>query len=390
VFTTLTAPHSFTARRLAELRRTMPPAIAALPRPRVSVILGGKNAVYKFRNEDDKRLARSLRSLGQLGVSFLITPSRRTHDRLRRVVEEATRAFPRIFWDGEGPNPYGDFLAHGDLFVVTADSVNMVGEACATGKPVLVFTPGGGSAKFRRFHAALQARGATRPLPDKLDAIPQWSYAPLFSDDEIAREIERRRLLSGWGKPGQGHMPAAASSAMAENTARTAASGIPNGTLCAGGTLALRPLTLARGLWLLIEMALIYLGIPFLVELAVPGYHVPVFIALLPVLAIILVLLLIDPAFSLRRELSCGFALLTFVILAVFAIGGGAVAHWVAQHHPDWFLEFPRNRPDTYWTIMLLYPLMSVPPGARLSHVLLPPLRRAVCARLVAGHPGQR
>lgn len=84
VFTTLTAPHSFTARRLAELRRTMPPAIAALPR--VSVILGGKNAVYKFRDEDDERLARSLRSLGQLGVSFLITPSRRTHDRLRRVV----------------------------------------------------------------------------------------------------------------------------------------------------------------------------------------------------------------------------------------------------------------------------------------------------------------
>jgi hypothetical protein len=150
---------------------------------------------------------------------------------------------------------------------------------------------------------------------------------------------------------------------MAEGTARTAASGIPNGTLCAGGTLTLRPLTLARGLWLLIEMALIYLGVPFLVERAVHGYHVPVFIALLPVLAIILVLLLIDPTFSLRRELSCGFSLLTFVsILAVFAIGGGAVAYWVAQHHPDWFLEFPRNRPDTYWTIMLLYPLMSVPP----------------------------
>jgi hypothetical protein len=204
VFTTLTAPHSFTAKRLAELRSSMPPAIAALPRPRVSVILGGKNAVYKFRDEDDERLAGSLRSLGKLGVSFLITPSRRTHDRLRRVVEEATRAFPRIFWDGEGPNPYGDFLAHGDLFVVTADSVNMVGEACATGKPVLVFAPGGGSPKFRRFHAALQARGATRPLPDKLDAIPQWSYAPLFSDDEIAREIERRWLLSGRGKGGQG------------------------------------------------------------------------------------------------------------------------------------------------------------------------------------------
>ena len=116
VFTTLTAPHSFTAKRLTELRRAMPAAIAALPRPRVAVILGGKNAVYKFRDEDDARLARSLRSLGRLGVSFLITPSRRTHERLRTVVEQATRDSPRIFWDGLGPNPYGDFLAHDERY----------------------------------------------------------------------------------------------------------------------------------------------------------------------------------------------------------------------------------------------------------------------------------
>jgi mitochondrial fission protein ELM1 len=192
VFTTLTAPHSFTVERLAELRRTLPQAIAALPRPRVAVVLGGKNAVYKFRDEDDARLAGALASLGALGASFLVTPSRRTHARLLEVAERATRDFPRILWDGSGPNPYADFLAHADLLVVTADSVNMTGEACATGRPVLVFAPSGGSAKFRRFHAALEARGATRPLPDRLDAMPDWTYEPLHSVDDIAREIARR------------------------------------------------------------------------------------------------------------------------------------------------------------------------------------------------------
>jgi hypothetical protein len=192
VITTLTAPHSFTAQRLAELRATVPAAIAAVPQPRVAVVLGGKNAVYKYHDEDDARFAGALASLGRLGVSFLITPSRRTHQRLKDVAERATRDFPRIFWDGSGPNPYGDFLAHADLLVVTADSVNMVGEACATGKPVLVFSPSGGSSKFDRFHAALAARGATRPLPDRLDAIPDWSYEPLHSAQDIAREIERR------------------------------------------------------------------------------------------------------------------------------------------------------------------------------------------------------
>ncbi|HEY7669469.1 MAG TPA: mitochondrial fission ELM1 family protein [Hyphomicrobium sp.] len=202
VFTTLTAPHSFTVERLAELRRRVPPAIAALPHPRVTVILGGKNAVYKFRDEDDERFAGALSALGRLGASFLVTPSRRTHQRLLDVVEKATRDFPRLLWDRTGANPYGDFLAHADLLVVTADSVNMTGEACATGRPVLVFTPSGGSAKFRRFHAALQERGATRPLPEHLDAMPSWSYEPLHSVDDIAREIERRWLAGAAARSG--------------------------------------------------------------------------------------------------------------------------------------------------------------------------------------------
>jgi hypothetical protein len=170
----------------------MPPAIAALPAPRVAVLLGGKNAVYKYRDEDDARLIGALQSLGGLGASFLVTPSRRTHARLLDAADLATRPFPRVLWDGSGANPYGDFLAHADLLVVTADSVNITGEACATGRPVLVFSPSGGSAKFRRFHDALEVRGAARPLPDLPDAIPDWSYEPLHSVDDIAREIERR------------------------------------------------------------------------------------------------------------------------------------------------------------------------------------------------------
>ena len=79
-----------------------------------------------------------------------------------------------------------------DAFVVTADSVNMTGEAAATGRPVYVFTPSAGSDKFRRFHAALQAHGATRPLPDQPEAIPDWTYEPLQSAETIAREIKRR------------------------------------------------------------------------------------------------------------------------------------------------------------------------------------------------------
>jgi len=202
VITTPTAPHSFSGSRLAELRSAVPDDIVALPTPRIAVVLGGKNGVYKFTDADDARLAGALRSLAELGGSFMITPSRRTHQRLITAVEMATRGAPRIIWDGTGANPYAQFLAHADALVVTADSVNMTGEACATGRPVYVFEPSAGSAKFSRFHNALRGCGATRPLPSKLSELPHWDYTPLDSAAKIASEIEHRwmrrsHMLSG-------------------------------------------------------------------------------------------------------------------------------------------------------------------------------------------------
>ena len=192
VFTTLTPPHSYTIERLAALRRDMPPAIAALPAPRIAVVLGGKNSVYKFTEDDDARLAAALSSFAHLGASFMITPSRRTHKRLMRTVETATRDAPRILWDGNGDNPYPQFLAHADQLIVTADSVSMTGEACATGRPVYVFEPSAGSPKFRRFHEALRTAGATRLLPESIGRFETWDYTPLDSAAIIAAEIELR------------------------------------------------------------------------------------------------------------------------------------------------------------------------------------------------------
>jgi mitochondrial fission protein ELM1 len=202
VMTTLTAPHSYSPGRLAQLREETPAAIAVLPHPRVAVLLGGKNGVYRFTETDDDRLERSIASLARLGASFLVTPSRRTHKRLIAAVERATAHSPRLIWDGDGDNPYPAFLAHADYFIATADSVNMTGEPCATGRPVWVFEPSAGSAKFRRFHEALRRYGATRRLPEEVTSLESWTYPPLDSAQLIAREIERRwlarrRMLGG-------------------------------------------------------------------------------------------------------------------------------------------------------------------------------------------------
>ncbi len=197
VFVTLTAPHSFTPRRLEGLRGSPPREIAALPTPRVAVMLGGPNAAYRFGAPSLARLKIALASLKRLGTSFLVTASRRTPASLMEAVKQATEGAPRIIWDGTNDNPYVLFLAHADVLIVTANSVNMTGEACATSRPVYVFEPEGGSAKFTRFHDALQRYGATRPLPATFDRLESWRYAPLDCAAEIAREIERRWRARG-------------------------------------------------------------------------------------------------------------------------------------------------------------------------------------------------
>ena len=207
VFTTPTSPHGFSPERIAKLRTVLPASIAALPHPRIAVLLGGKNGSYQFSAADDERLQSALQSLARLGASFMVTPSRRTHARLVEVTDAATRDAPRIVWNGTGENPYPSFLAHGDAFVVTADSVNMTGECCATGKPVYVFHPSGGKPKFHRFHARLEELNATRRLPASVDRLPSWSYPPIDGTGLIAREIERRWLKRMAWLSGAGHQP---------------------------------------------------------------------------------------------------------------------------------------------------------------------------------------
>ena len=192
VITSLTAPHGFSEERLAELRQTIPATLSALPSPRVAVMLGGSNGDYTYSPAALDRLERAITALGEAGASLLITPSRRSEVAIVERAKRAAARFPGVFWDMTGDNPYPHFLACADAFVAPADSINMTGEPCATGKPVYVFHPDGGSAKFARFHRALEAHGATRPFPEHFSNLAKWSYAPLNSRAAIAAQIVAR------------------------------------------------------------------------------------------------------------------------------------------------------------------------------------------------------
>jgi uncharacterized protein len=189
VFVTRGAVHRVTQSRLAAEARRFP-ALADMPRPILSVLIGGRNKAYRL---DLRRLSEIAETIGAVlrgnGGSALITPSRRTGKGGIALLRDRLKGLSASIWDGTGENPYFAFLALADAFLVTADSVSMISEAAATGKPVHILALDGGNAKFARFHATMQEAGITRPFKGRIES---WSYAV---PDDTARAGAALRTL---------------------------------------------------------------------------------------------------------------------------------------------------------------------------------------------------
>ncbi len=189
VLSTPVSPHRLTRKRLADEAARFAPQVAHLPHPRVAVLIGGTNAVYQLSEEVAARLGKDLAAIAEKGAGLMVTPSRRTGERQTEIISEALKGLPAIVWDGTGANPYFGFLGLADAVIVTCDSVNMVGEAAFTGKPVHVIELEGGSPKFRRFLDAMYESGAARPFRGALES---WVSHPLNATDDIAAAIATR------------------------------------------------------------------------------------------------------------------------------------------------------------------------------------------------------
>jgi mitochondrial fission protein ELM1 len=192
------AVHRVTAARLAEARQRWAGTLGALPRPLVAVLLGGDNRVYRLTPARLATLADQLAGLGRRGFGLAITPSRRTDAGGLALLRQRLAGLPATIWDGTGDNPYFGLLAHADAILVTADSVSMVSEAAATGKPVHIIALDGGSAKFARFHGLMRDAGVSRPFAGEIET---WCYPPLDDTGRAAAAI-RRRLAERLGPIG--------------------------------------------------------------------------------------------------------------------------------------------------------------------------------------------
>ncbi|GAY33043.1 hypothetical protein CUMW_005330 [Citrus unshiu] len=173
--------------------------LAVLPKPLFVVNVGGPTSNCTYGVDLAKQLTAMLQgviwSCGSVRVSF----SRRTPEKVAKIIVNEFSNNPKVFiWNGEDPNPHMGHLAWADAFLITADSVSMLSEACSTGKPVYVIGAERCTWKFAYFQKSLQERGVVRPFTGKEDISENWSYPPLNDLAEAANRVKKALAERGW------------------------------------------------------------------------------------------------------------------------------------------------------------------------------------------------
>jgi uncharacterized protein len=183
-------PHRIGPDLLATRRESARVRFAPGGEPIVTLLIGGSTWAYAFDRQTIERIIATATDLVDQGYVVLASTSRRSEPEILARLMEINS--PRlILWDRTGDNPYIDYLAAADAFIITADTVTMVCEASMSGKPIHIFPLARQEnpqfeekkfEKFERFHADLRENlGFTRQFQGVME---EFSY-PI--EDETLR-----------------------------------------------------------------------------------------------------------------------------------------------------------------------------------------------------------
>lgn len=202
--------HRMSRKSVADEAARLAPRLAHLPRPWLTVLIGGDSGAYVFTPETGRRLAEGVgRLVAATGGSVLVSDSARTPAPARAAFRAALRVPSACYWSDAkadwAENPYRGFLGLADRFVVTGESMSMLAEAAAMGRPLYVFDPAETGAWWRRAHnyglKPLSHRLAMRLAPERMRRDVGRIQAALVAGGQARRLEEAPGLVAageGW------------------------------------------------------------------------------------------------------------------------------------------------------------------------------------------------
>lgn len=136
--------HRVSPEQLQEAGEQLLPLIAHLPRPRIGVLMGGDSGRFVMTEQKGKQLGAWANQLAiRSGGSLMVTDSARTPTAAGDAMQAQLQG-PHLChrWGVDDGNPYQGMLALADAFLVTGESMSMLGEAAQTGQPLYIFDMG--------------------------------------------------------------------------------------------------------------------------------------------------------------------------------------------------------------------------------------------------------
>ena len=171
------------------------PDLGVLPTPRTALLLGGPTAATALRLADiDQALDLLAAARTREGGNLWVCGSARTPVDWTVTLRQRCLALGVPCWFGpqDGDNPYAALLGGSHRLVVTADSANLLSEACATAAPVYVVGAQRARGRIARLIDQLSQRGRIRNLAAD---FPACDIHPLRETARIAAQVRQRLRL---------------------------------------------------------------------------------------------------------------------------------------------------------------------------------------------------
>lgn len=193
IITSLAPLHAVTTEALDAAREAWAPQFAHLPRPYITLCLGGDTKIGSYSAHQWREVIQHAAALAGQG-SLLITTSRRTPATALDLCAPLLQ-LPHVLhrWHTDKDNPYLGMIACADAIVVTGDSLSMCAEACVTGAPVFIYAaPNVAPPKHQLLHQTLYDRGLAQPF----NGAARLDWKPTAALDDVGKVVEeiRRRF----------------------------------------------------------------------------------------------------------------------------------------------------------------------------------------------------
>jgi len=193
--------HQVSEQRLQDAAGEWQQRLAHLPAPRTAVIVGGNSGPFTFGPKAAARLAQQANALAQRdGGSLMVSTSSRTSVAAAKVLEHSLEV-PNYFYHWRAAadaNPYFGMLGLADNFIVTADSISMLSEACATGRPVRMFDLGSGRYAMNINDSGRDSDNDFRLGGLMYRGLMRWGWQHLSRDICLAHENLVRAGRTTW------------------------------------------------------------------------------------------------------------------------------------------------------------------------------------------------